>query len=152
MYDTVSVNTFNNRSMHSKWKQAKVTFYCFKAIHVKIDVTQLKEEHSTGTEEWIFDKATCRSCWTSSQVLLLFGFVLSSGLQMFKVPIFQRCAVANATQAFIACFIGQEPEFSKLTAIKLSFVLPKMSEFIFGQVIIFNTVCKYMRRRRIVSS
>jgi len=38
LYNTISVNTFNNRSMHSKWKQAKVTFYCFKAIHVKIDV------------------------------------------------------------------------------------------------------------------
>lgn len=39
MYDTISVDTFNNRPMYPKWKQAKVTFYCFKGIHVKADVT-----------------------------------------------------------------------------------------------------------------
>lgn len=31
--------------MHSKGRQAKVTFYCFKGIGVKGDVTYLEEEY-----------------------------------------------------------------------------------------------------------
>ena len=46
---------------------------------------------------------------------VLFGFRLTN----VENPNFQRCNVANDTQAFTACFLGQGPEFSKVSAVQL---------------------------------
>ena len=49
-----------------------------------------------------------------------FDFVLCCfRVKNIENPNFQRCHVANDTQAFTACFIGQGPEFCKVSTVKL---------------------------------